>query len=213
MKTNFSKLMLLALVAMFTFASCEKDDSESSKWIVKLGAQSNTSIGAFYSLSEKKVYTQAEAFLNQAKIDLLCFYEHDEINNRINDMTISSPGANITGIFTGDTDVMNYTTKNLTTITPTSASSGVTTLPDNTATITVEEFDEILQGDAIIETYFNSTLASSNKKAKLLAVDDIYSFKTQDGTYGIFKVVEFSNPESAEGWIKIEIKTYKPTVE
>ncbi|HSA04649.1 MAG TPA: hypothetical protein P5145_03550, partial [Tenuifilaceae bacterium] len=67
MKTNFLKLMLLALVAMFTFASCEKDDNEPSKWIVKLGAQSNTSIGAFYSISEKKVYNQTDAFNNQAK--------------------------------------------------------------------------------------------------------------------------------------------------
>jgi len=198
MKTNFSKLMLLALVAMFTFASCEKDDSESSKWIVKLGAQSNTSIGAFYSLSDKKVYTQVDAFNNQAKIDLLCFYEHTE--TRINDMTFSSPGANITGIYTGDTSVENYTTLNLTLFCP------------PVDGLTVEEFDLIKNGDQIIETYFVD-LGSGNKKAKLLAVDDIYAFKTQDGTFGIFKVLEVSEPESVDGWIKFEIKTYKPTLE
>ncbi|KAB2872066.1 MAG: hypothetical protein F9K37_01460 [Bacteroidales bacterium] len=212
MKTNFLKLMLLALVAMFTFASCEKDDNEPSKWIVKIGAQSNTSIGAFYSLSEKKIYNQTDAFNNQAKIDLVCFYEHDEINNRINDMTLSSPGANIRDIFTGETDVMNYTTKNLTTITPTSASSGAGTLPANTQSITVEQFDQIKQGEAIIATYFNSTLTSSNKKAKLLVANDIYAFKTQDGTYGLFKVVAVSEPKNASGWLQFEIKTYKPAV-
>lgn len=213
MNSNFSKLMILALLAIFTFASCDKDDdNNSSKWIVKLGAQSNTTVGAFYSLSEDKVYNQADAYENQAKIDLLCFYEHDEANNRVNDMTLASPGAKISGIFTGTTDVMNYTIKNLTTITPTLPSFDDGTAPANTPTLTVDDFNQIKQGDVIISTYFNATLTSSNKKAKMLAVNDIYAFKTQDGTFGIFKVVEVSTPASAEGWIKIEIKTYKPTV-
>lgn len=198
MTTNFSKLMLLALVATFTFASCEKDDNESSKWIVKIGAQSNTSIGAFYSISEKKVYTQVDAFNNQAKIDLICFYEH--VEGRINDMTLASPGANITGIYTGDTSVDIYSTKNLTKF----------TLP--ATELTVAQFDQLKEGDAIIATYYNSTVTSGNKKAKMLTVGSIYAFLTQNGTYGLFKVIEVSNPQDANGWIKFELKTYKPTV-
>lgn len=213
MKSNYSKLLLLALLAIFTLGSCDKDDNnEPKKYIVKIGAQSNSTIGAFYSISENKVYTQAAAFDNQDKIDLVCFYEHDVVNNRINDMTLSSPGANIRDIFTGETDVMNYTTKNLTTITPTTLSSGAGTLPANTPSISLTEFDQLKDGDTIIETYFNSTLTSSNKKAKLLAVNDIYAFKAQNGTYGLFKVIEVSNPQDANGWIKFELKTYKPTV-
>lgn len=211
MKSNSLKLLLVALAAIFVMGSCSKDDNEPSKLIVKLGAQSNTTIGAFYSISENKVYTQDEALLNQGKIDLLCFYEHTD--TRVNDMTISSPGANITGIFTddnGDEYFTSWTTKNLSTITPTSLSSSVSPLPDNTPTITTETFDQIKQGDAIIETYFNSTLTSSNKKAKVLAVGDIYAFKTQDGTYGLFKVTEISDPQDANGWIKFELKIYKP---
>ncbi|MGE0077292.1 MAG: hypothetical protein AB7S48_05455 [Bacteroidales bacterium] len=211
MKSNYTKLLMLALVAVFALGSCSDDDDNDSKWVVTLGAQSNETIGAFYSLSEKKVYTQDEALLNQEKIDLLCFYEHTD--SRVNDMTLSSPYANITGIFTdenGDEYFTAWTTKNFTTITPTSASSGVSPLPEGTQSITAEQFDQIKQGDVIIATYFNTTLTSSNKKAKLLAVGDIYSFLTQDGTFGIFKVIEVSNPESVEGWIKFELKTYTP---
>lgn len=194
MKTNLTKLMLLALVAIFTFASCEKDDdNESSKWIVTLGAQSNPNTGAFYSISEKKVYTQADAFNNQEKIDLLCFYENTVDHQ--NFTTLSSPGANITDIFTGETSVEYYDTKNLTKF----------TLP--ATDLTVEQFDQIENGNEIIATYFDFTVTSGYKKAKELSVDDIYAFLTQDGTYGLFRVIELSNTESESGWIKVELKT------
>ena len=39
MKTNFSKLMLLALVAIFSFVSCEKDDAEVKKYILSVIAE------------------------------------------------------------------------------------------------------------------------------------------------------------------------------
>lgn len=195
MKSNYSKLLLLALLAIFTLGSCEKDDNDSDKIIVKLGAQDNTSIGAFYSVSENKVYTQAEALNNQAKIDLLCFYENTDTHQNMT--TISSPGANITGIFTddnGDEYFTSWTTKNTTYF----------TLP--ATDLTVEQFDQLKDGDTVIASYYDETVTSGNKKAKVLAVDDIYAFKTQGGIYGLFKVIELSNPESVAGWIKIEIK-------
>ncbi|HPD95751.1 MAG: hypothetical protein H6537_02930 [Bacteroidales bacterium] len=197
MKSNYTKFFLLALLAVFTLGSCsDDDDNGSSKLIVTLGAQSNTSIGSFYSISENKVYTQETAYNNQENIDLLCFYEFDDTHQ--NYTTIASPGSKITGIFTDETAPDNWTTKNLTTFCQVSAES-----------LTVDQFDQIKQDDAVIETYYDSV--SFYKKAKVLKVDDIYAFKTQDGTYGLFKVLAVSDPEGETGWIKIELKLKKIT--
>lgn len=198
MNKNLFSAAALSLLLAFGFTGCKDDNDEPQKNIVKLGAQSNTTIGAFYSVTEKKVYTQALAFENQAKIDLLCFYEVTD--SQQNYTTLSSPGANITGIFTGETAVTNFTTKNLTKF----------TLP--ATALTVAQFDQIVDGDASIATFYNSTITSGNKKAKQLAIDNIYAFLTQDGTYGLFKVISLSSPESETGWIEFELKLYKPTV-
>ncbi len=192
MRSTF-KLLLLCFSAVFIMASCKKDDNTPSKLIVKLGAQSNTSIGAFYSLGLKKVYTQEVAATKQDTIDFICFYEHDEANNRINDITLASPGANITGIYGATTtDPANWTIKNLTKFqTPNPA-------------ITVETFDLLEQNDATIESYFDNTVNSGNKKAKLLAVDNIYAFKTHNNIYGLIKIMEVV--EGTDGYVKFEIK-------
>jgi len=188
------KFLILSLIAVFIIASCEKDDNEAKKVIVKMGAQSNTTIGSFYSIGQNKVYTQELAFANQDTIDFLCFYEHVE-PSRINDITLASPGANITGIFNGTTSPDVWTTKKLTTF----------TLP--ATAITVEEFDLLKQNDSVIESYYNSTVISGNKKAKMLAVDNIYAFKTQNNIYGLFKVI--SVVQGADGYVEFELKLKK----
>jgi len=164
------------------------------KIIVKMGAQSNTSFGSFYSIGQKLVYTQESASTHQDTIDLLCFYEHVE-PNRINDITLSSPGANITGIFTGTTSPDAWTTKRLT----------LFTLP--VTAITTAQFDQLHQNDASISTYFNSTLTSGNKKAKTLAVGIIWAFKTHDNIYGLIKVTSVG--QNADGYVEFELKLKK----
>jgi len=188
------KITGISLLVLIIFASCKKDDNnETKKLIVKLGAQSNTTVGAFYSFGENKVYMQDIAATKQDTIEFLCFYEHDEVNNRINDITLSSPGANITGIFGGtSTDPANWTTKNL------------TKFQAPNPAISVEEFDLLEQNDAVIESYFDNTVTSGNKKAKLLTEDDIYAFKTHNNVYGLLKVLEVV--EGANGYVKFEIK-------
>jgi len=184
-------LMLFAFIAATVFLSCEEDEETSSPFTtVKMGAQSNITIGAFYSIGMKKVYTQTQAFEKQDTIDFLCFYEHDTVNDRINDITLSSPGANITDIFVDDTitapDV--WTTKNL------------TKFQEPNPTMTVAQFDLLKETDAIIETSFDNTVLSGNKKAKLLAVNDIYAFKTHNNQYGLLKVTEVL--EGNDGYVK-----------
>jgi len=183
--------MLFAFIATSVFVSCDEEETEKSPFTkVKMGAQSNTTVGAFYSTGTKKVYTQAQAFTNQDTIDFICFYEHDEINDRINDITLASPGANITGIYTGDDAPTAYTTKNLTKF----------QLPN--PAMTVAQFDQLEETDAIIETSFDNTVLSGNKKAKLLLVNDIYAFKTHNNQYGLLKVTEVV--QGAGGYVKFE---------
>ena len=186
--------------ANFTYTTTAEDVTLTAnfekKIIVKLGAQSNATIGAFYALVQNIVYNQADAASHQDTIDMICFYEHDVANNRINDITLSSPGANITGIYGGtSTDPSNYTTKRTTLFTPPATA------------ITTAQFDVLKQNDASIQTYFNSTMTSGNKKAKTLAVDNIYAFKTHDNIYGLFKVI--SVVQGADGYVEFELKLKK----
>jgi hypothetical protein len=156
-----------------------------------MGAQSNATFGAFYSIGQNLVYTQTNASSNQSSIDLICFYEVTQTN--LNYITLASPGANVTNIYGGTaTDPVNWTTKRLTTFTP-----------PKTA-ITPAQFDLLFQNDATIQDYYNTTVTSGNKKAKALAVDNIYAFKTQDNVYGLFKVISVG--QNADGFVEFELK-------
>jgi hypothetical protein len=179
--------MVTALAVAFTGCKKDKDDAPQ-KNIAKLGAQANTTNGGFLSVDMKRVYTQTEASQNQTGIDILCFYEEAGGNN----IAVASPGSNITGIFTGETAPENWTTKNQTYFTnPASA-------------ITVAEFDQLKDGDAIIQSYYDETVTSGNRKKKDMKVNDIYAFKTFGGKYGIFKVISVAQGET--GYVEFEYK-------
>lgn len=184
MKIRF--LSIVAVAFAIAFAGCEKDENDpaDNKNIVKLGAQANTSTGGFYSISEKKVYTLAQAAQNQEKIDILCFYEVG------NDIAIASPGANITDIFGGGADdPANWTVKN-------------ETRYSQVETLTQVDFDALQDGDAAIEALYN--VDSNYRKAKELSVDDVYAFKTANGTYGVLWVTDVILGE--EGYVEFEYK-------
>ncbi len=187
--------------AAYSYTTTTSDETITANftektYVITLGAQSNTTIGAFYSIAQNTIYNQTDASNNQSAIDLICFYEHDIVNNRINDITLSSPGANITGIFGGGaTDPSQWTTKRLTLFTP------------PTSTITTTQFDALHQNDPAIQTYFNSGMTSSNKKAKQLLVDNIYAFKTVDNVYGLFKVTAVT--QGADGSVQVVLKFRK----
>lgn len=154
----------------------------------KLGAQANTSFGGFLSISEKTVYTQEQAFQNQDKIDILCFFEEEGGNN----IALAAPGSNITGIFSGDSAPENWIVKNQTYF----------TLP--TSEVSVEQFDALVDGDPNIETYFNAEQTSGNRKAKDMKVNDIWTFKTVANTFGILKVISVEQGEA--GFVEFEYK-------
>lgn len=179
----------LSTEATFDYTVGDKDVTLTAnfneKKIVTLGAQSNTTFPGFLSVSEGATYNFNEASSHQAAVDIFCFYEVG------NDIALASPGSNITGIFGGtETDPANWTTKN-------------TTLFNQVTTLTVAQFDTIPNGDANIQTYYSADAA--RQKAKLLIKDNIYAFKTQNGTYGLLKVIDVS--VGADGFIKFEYKT------
>jgi hypothetical protein len=172
-------LFLFAFIASATFVSCDDDEDkiESPFKTVILGAQSNTVIDGFYSINEEKTYTMDEAFANQATIDLLCFYEEGR-----NDISLSSPGANITDIFTGDNNPENWTV------------TDTTYFYQLDSTFTSIQFAALSEDDAIIETLFNAE--EGKRKAKLLQVDDSYAFQTEDNYYGILRVISVTQGET-----------------
>lgn len=186
MRAKTISMLAAALLLAFGFSGCDKDDPEPEvkKNIAKLGAQANTSIGGFYSISEKEVYTIDVAAQNQDKIDILCFYEEG------NDIAIASPGANITDIFGGgENDPVNWTTQN-------------ETRYCQVETLTAEQFDALSDGDVAIEALYD--IENAFRKAKLLSIDDIYAFRTLSGTYGVLMVTDVILGE--DGYVEFEYK-------
>ena len=152
---------------------------------ILMGAQSNAATESFLSLrgNEATLYKQAEAFQNQAAIDMLCYFEGGQ-------MSLASPGGNIAGIFTGVTSPENYSTKNLTQFAKT--------------TYTPADFDSG-ENDAIL--FYGLNTGQLTVKAGALAVHDVYAFRTQSNLVGMFKVLKVDG--DASGTLEIAIKIQK----
>ncbi len=157
---------------------------------ILMGAQDNAATESFLSFSDNQAtrYFQAQAFENQDKIDLFCFFENTPTHPNM--MSLGSPGSNITGIFTGVTSPDNYTTKNLTRFYKT--------------TLTSAQFDAV-QNDAILLDSYNA--AESRKKASVLAVGEVYAILTDSGLNGLIKVIAVSGEEA--GTLEIAVKIQK----
>lgn len=157
---------------------------------VLLGAQDNVNDQSFLSLSNNLAtrYNQSEAFNHQENIDLFCYYRNITGNEDM--MSLASPGAVLSGIFTGSTSPENYSTKNTTYF--------------NKTDLTAGNFDAVLN-DAVILASFDENNKTS--MATKLMVGDVYAFKLQSGKFGLFKVSQVSG-ETA-GSITISIKVQK----
>lgn len=165
-------LFALLFVAGSVFVACDEDDDPKVEPIfntVTLGAQSST-VDGFYSFNNKKTYSLAEASTNQETIDLLCFYEEGK-----NDISLSSPGANITGIFDAAYDPATWTVQDTTWFTQV----------DETV-FTATMFAELTLESEAIDTLFDAD--NPKRKAKLLEPGHIYAFQTEDNYQGLLKV-------------------------
>jgi len=157
---------------------------------VLLGAQDNVATESFLSLSNHAAttYFQAQAFEHQADIDMFCFFENTP--DHANMMSLASPGAGITGIFTGASSPDNYTTKNLTWFVKTA--------------LTAAQFDAV-QNDAVVLDAFDTE--NDFRKAKVLTAGEVYSFKLQNGKYGLLKVIAVNGEQT--GSLEIAVKVQK----
>lgn len=157
---------------------------------ILVGAQDNVATESFLSFSNNEAtkYFQAQAFQNQDKIDIFCFFENTATHQNM--MSLGSPGSNINGVFTGASSPDNYTTKNLTRFYKT--------------TITAAQFDAI-QNDAVLLDAYNADEA--RKKASVLAAGEVYAIKIQSGLTGLIKVIAVSGEEA--GTLEIAVKIQK----
>lgn len=175
--------MILPLAALL-MSGCEKDDVKVDK-SVTLGAQLNTTVPGFYAVGENKTYTIVQAAADPGKIDLLCFFE----TAKDNFTCIASPGSGIKGIFTTN-HPDDWSAKNLTMFCQT--------------TLTVAQFNAAQNGDMLIENSYDSN--NSNKKAKDVKVDDVWSFLTADGIYGLILVTDVKQGDSGSVTFKLKTK-------
>jgi hypothetical protein len=144
-----------------------------------MSAQNNSDPGSFFSFASSQVYTLDQAFQNQESIDLVYYFGVDQL-------TMGSPGANIeTGIFEGD--LQNWTNRRTTRFIE--------------LFIPLEVFDNAQNDSLLIASYKES---EGKRKAKLLAADKLFSFKTADSKYGIFRVISTEGLDA--GTVNVEIK-------
>jgi hypothetical protein len=153
---------------------------------IVFGAQDNTNYGGYYSLVLFQLFNQSDAYDNQSAIDLLYYYDNVETDEN----TIASPGASIDNtILSGDTGVSNWADRN-------------TLRFIYKENVTIEEFDNCENDSLILENTF--VFASGKRKAKNLTANQIYSFVSENGKRGMFKVVEVQGQE--EGSIEVSLK-------
>jgi len=152
---------------------------------VSLGAQNHSAKGGFFTSSDGTIYNLGDAFLNQAKIDLIYYYDIVESDKN----TLASPGANIyNSIFPGSSGLENWSTKN----------TARFILADEAAT---GEFSASANDSLIL---FNSfEFDAGKRKAKKLNAGDIYSFVTDTGIKGMFKINTVDGQEA--GYIDCDI--------
>lgn len=147
------------------------------------GAQDNVQTGGCYDIMAQSIYTHQAATADtiiQSGIDMIYYYIDTDKN------TIASSGANIEdGVF------------------PVNPSTWTITRESRyyKTGLTADDFNMAVNDSIILANYEQG---DAKRKAKNLKSGDIYTFKTEDGTLGIFLVdaVDGTN----EGSINISLK-------
>jgi hypothetical protein len=138
--------------------------------------------GSSFASIDGTVYTMAEAFANQAKVDFLYWW------GGTTDATLGAPDdANANLVFTGANGLPNWTTKKNAT-------------RFKATTLTVAEFDAITDGNVLA----TNAAGSDQTRAGELVIDDVVAFITESGKHGLVKVT--ANTAGAAGDITIDVK-------
>jgi hypothetical protein len=153
-------------------------------YTLTLGGQLNTNLHSFASFSNGLVYSLATASQNQALIDILYYYSAENLEYNC----LSSPGGNVTGIFSGSNAPEFWNTKNTTYF-----SRSIINIP-------LSAFDNAQNDSIIIANIFTN----GGRKAKALANNQIWGIQTASGKFGLLKVIAVNGLES--GSITFSIK-------
>jgi len=154
-----------------------------------LGAQDHPEKGSFASLANGKVYNTSDAFADQGRIHLVYYY--DPVTGDQN--TVASPGANIDGsIFNGPEGLSNWSVKNTTRFNP-------------AGNLTAADFDRCRNDSLLLTNTFD--FETGKRKAKTLTPGQVYSFVTDSGIMGLFKVNSVTGKQ--DGTISLTVKMKK----
>ncbi len=162
--------------------------SDSSKWgkirtmhDIILGAQENSTIGSFFSLTDTSVMILTQAFENQPMADIVYYYGQYE-------GTLASPNeAEAPGFFTGPEGIANWTFKNETRY--------------DTTMIQSQVFDQSLNDSLILSAY---EPAAGKKKGKYVQPGMVFSFRSPAGKLGLIKIEDVI--PSPSGSVKMTVK-------
>ena len=152
-----------------------------------LGFQNNNEFESFYSLNQQMAFPIEEAYSIQEGIHLVSYFDNVDEDEH----TIASPGANVPlEIFEGQFALEHWDTRNTTRFAE--------------PNITIEDFD-LCENDSLI---YATTFAfeTGKRKAKNLKENDIYSFVSDKGNFGLFKVISLSGNETGNVVIEIKMK-------
>jgi len=173
----------IKLDAASTYASIQSIAS------VRLSAQNTSTPGSFYSFDANQSFSLSEAFANQSLVNILYYF--DEASGDKN--TVASPGANVDpSIFQGTEGLAAWTLRNVTRF-------------NYQGNILPGEFDQCRNDSLILANTFE--FETGKRKAKNLEKNQIYSFVTDSGRKGLFKVIEV--PAEQPGILEISIKIKK----
>ena len=149
---------------------------------IRIGAQENLNVPGFFGLEPAASYDLNTAFIQQSHIDLLFYYDETDKS------CIASPGANIgNGIYDETKKPGDWTIRNTTRFVK--------------SDLTASDFDGIFHDGVFIVKYDS---VNAKRKAKNLAIDDVYIFRTESGLLGAFYVKLVS--EGSDGEIELAIK-------
>jgi hypothetical protein len=142
-----------------------------------LGAQDNLTIGNYFSFQNAQLYTQAEAYINQELIDILYYYDASGDAN-----TLASPGANLSGIISGNDSPQNWAVKR------------TTRYSREALLINDQEFASAENDSLIISNLFTD----GGRKAKQLQNNQYFGVQTNENKYGIIRIVAVNGQTSGD---------------
>ncbi|MFP4556903.1 MAG: hypothetical protein ACLFNU_08545 [Bacteroidales bacterium] len=195
MKMRQFSIAALTMLIAFGVTNCKKEEQEPQKNIVKLGAQDNETQKGFFSVSEKTTHTLQEAYENQDKVDIFCFYYVEE--DYTNETALAGPDSKVKGVFS-EIDAAEPNP-----LDPREWELQRGTRFHMVEDLTKEEYDALTNGDQLIEDTYSED--DGRRVVSLLEVDDIVAFKTEDGTFGLLIVTEVI--PGNDGVIEFEYKT------